>query len=64
MLQYIGTSVSLNWKEKHRVSDAELLINGIGYLTALAQTKLSGDFNYSDRNIVEKLLQTFTMRIN
>jgi len=34
------------------------------YLTALARTNLSGDLNYSDRNIVEKLFQTFTMRID
>ena len=51
-------------KEKHRVSDAEFLVDGMGYLTALARTNLSGDLNYSDRNIVEKLFQTFTMRID
>jgi putative transposase len=36
----------------------------MGSLTALAQTNLSGDRSYSDRNIVEKLFQTFTMRID
>jgi putative transposase len=51
-------------KEKHRVSDAECLVNGMGYLTALARTDLGGDRSYSDRNIVEKLFQTFTMRID
>ena len=51
-------------KEKHRVSDAEFLVDGMGYLTALARTNLNGDLNYSDRNIVEKLFQTFTMRID
>lgn len=50
-------------KEKHRVADAEFLVDGMGYLTALARTDLSGDLNYSERNIVEKLFQTFTMRI-
>ena len=50
-------------KEKHRVSDAEFLVDGMGYLTALARTGLAGDLNCSDRNIVEKLFQTFTMRI-
>ena len=50
-------------KEKHRVSDAEFLVNGMGYLTALARTNLSGDLNYTERNIVEKLFQTSTMRI-
>ncbi len=34
----------------------------MGYLTALARTSLSGDLNPSERNIVEKLFQTFTMR--
>jgi putative transposase len=35
----------------------------MGYLTALAKTNLSGHLDYTDRNIVEKLFQTFTMRI-
>ena len=43
--------------------DAEFLVDRMGYLTALAKTDLTGDLNYSDRNIVEKLFQTFTMRI-
>ena len=51
-------------KEKHRVSDAEFLVDGMGYLTALARTGLDGDLNYSDRNIVEKLFQTVTMRLS
>ncbi|WP_433627790.1 IS6 family transposase [Halomicrococcus sp. NG-SE-24] len=50
-------------KEKHRVADAEFLVDGMGYLTALVRTNLSGDLNYTDRNIVEKLFQTYTMRI-
>jgi putative transposase len=45
-------------KEKHRVSDAEFLVDGMGYLTALARTGLAGDLNYSDRNIVEKLFRS------
>lgn len=35
----------------------------MGYLTALARTKLNGHLDYSERNIVEKLFQTYTMRI-
>ena len=35
----------------------------MGYLTALAKTDLLSDLNYTDRNIVEKLFQTYTMRI-
>ncbi|MFA9417965.1 IS6 family transposase [Natrinema sp. HArc-T2] len=50
-------------KEKHRVADAVFLVDGMGYLTALARTNLSGNLNYTDRNIVEKLFQTYTMRI-
>jgi len=41
----------------------EFLVDGMGYLTALARTGLAGDLNYSDRT-VEKLFQTFTMRID
>jgi putative transposase len=50
-------------KEKHRVGDAEFLVDGMGYPTALAKTDLSGHLDYSDRNIVEKLFQTYTMRV-
>ncbi|WP_273837982.1 hypothetical protein [Halococcus sp. PRR34] len=35
----------------------------MGYLTALAKTDLLGDLNYSERNIAEKLFQTYTMRV-
>ena len=35
----------------------------MGYLTALARTDLTGDLNYSERTIVEKLFQTYTMRV-
>ena len=48
-------------KEEHRVGDAEFLVDGMGYLTALAKTDLLGDLNYSERNIVEKLFQTYTI---
>jgi putative transposase len=58
-----ATSFLRELKEKHRVSDAEFLVDGMGYLTALAKTDLSGHPDYTDRNIVEKLFQTFTMRI-
>ncbi|EMA47317.1 integrase [Halococcus morrhuae DSM 1307] len=50
-------------KEEHRVGDAEFLVDGMGYLTALAKTDLLGDLNYPKRNIVEKLFQTYTMRV-
>jgi hypothetical protein len=35
----------------------------MGYLTALAKTDLIDDLNYSERNIVEKLFQTYIMRV-
>jgi len=50
-------------KEKHYVGDAEFLVDGMRYLTALARTDLSGNLNYTDRNIVENLFQTYTMGI-
>lgn len=49
--------------EEHCVRDAEFLVDGMGYLTALARTDLDGDLNYTERNVVEKLFQTYTMRI-
>ena len=36
------------------------LVDGMDYLTALAKPDLSGHLDYTDRNIVEKLFQTFT----
>ena len=51
-------------KEKLRVRDVVFLVDGMGYLTALARTDLSGDLNYSDRNIIETLFQPFTIRID
>ena len=50
-------------KENHRVGDAVFLVDGMGYLTALARTELNGHLDYSERNLVEKLFQTYTMRI-
>ena len=46
-------------KDRHNVEDAEFLVDGMGYLTALARTDLSGHLNYTDRNIVEKLFEPF-----
>lgn len=43
------------FKEKHRVKDEEFLVDGTGYLTALARIGLSSDLNYSERNLAEKL---------
>lgn len=43
--------------------DAVFLVDGMGYLTALTLTDLNGHLNYTERNVVEKLFQTYTMRI-
>ena len=65
--QHCGTEPATTFlrelKEEHRVADAEFFVDGMGYLTALAKTDLTGDLNYSERNIVEKLFQTYTMRV-
>ena len=58
-----ATSFLRELKEKHRVGDAVFLVDGMGYLAALAKTDLNGHLDYTERNIVEKLFQTFTMRI-
>ncbi len=34
----------------------------MSYLTVFARIDLSGEFDYTDRNIVEKLFQSYTMR--
>ena len=50
-----ATSFLRELKEKLRVSDAEFLVDGMGYLTTLAKTDLGGHLDYTDRNVVEKL---------
>ena len=49
---------------KHEVSDTEFLVDAGGYLTALARRELSGQLNYTERNLIEKLFQTVVMRID
>ena len=48
--------------KKHDVSKTEFLVDGGGYLTALARQKLSGHLDYEDRNLIEKWFQTVSMR--
>ncbi|ELY56422.1 transposase [Natronococcus jeotgali DSM 18795] len=50
--------------EKHDIDDTEFLVDAGGYLTALSRHDLSGHLNYSDRNTIEKLFQTVSMRID
>jgi transposase-like protein len=40
--------------EKHDVADMEFLVDGTGYLTALARCELSGQLDYEERNHIEK----------
>jgi len=51
-------------KERHDLPETELLVDGIGYLTALVKTDLGGHLNYVTRNLIEKWFQTFTMRVD
>jgi transposase InsO family protein len=44
--------------EKHDISDAEFLVDGAGYLTALARRELSGHLNYSEWNHIKKWFHT------
>ena len=50
-------------KERHDLSAAELLVDGFGYLTALARTDLSGQLEYTERDKIEKWFQTLKMRV-
>jgi len=50
--------------EKHDLADTEFLVDGGGYLTALARHELSGRLDYQTRNHIEKWFQTVTMRID
>jgi len=50
--------------KKHDLSDAEFLVDGYGYLTALFRVDLSGHLNYVDRNLIEKWFHTLKMRID
>jgi len=50
--------------EVHDLDDAEFLVDGMGYLTALARHNLRGHLDYNDRNYIEKWFQTTTMGID
>jgi putative transposase len=41
----------------------ESRVDGMDYLTALAKTERLGDLNYTDRNTIEKLFQTYTRHV-
>lgn len=50
-------------KDRHDLSETEFLVDGYGYLTALARCNLRGDLEYADRNKIEKWFQTLKMRV-
>jgi putative transposase len=50
--------------EKHDLSETTFLVDGMGYLTALARCDLGGHLDYVDRNKIEKWFQTLAMRID
>jgi len=50
--------------EKHDLSDATFLVDGYGYLTALSRIGLSGQLDYTDRNLIEKWFHTLKNRID
>ncbi len=50
--------------EKRDLSNAELLVDGYSYLTALFRLDLSGYLDYVDRNLIEKWFHTLKMRID
>ena len=43
--------------EKHDFSEATFLVDGMGYLTALARCDLGGHLDYVERNTIEKWFQ-------
>ena len=45
------------------LSEATFLIDGMGYLTALARCGLFGYLGYVEQNLIEKWFQTIAMRI-
>ena len=49
---------------KHDLADTVFLVDGYGYLTALARLDLSGRLDYSFRNHIEKWFHTLRMRID
>ena len=60
----VAAAFLLGLKKRHDLSEAELLVDGFGYLTALACTGLSGQFEYTNRKTIEKWFQTLKMRVN
>ncbi len=59
------TAVFLHrFAEKHDLAEAEFLVDGAGYLTALSRVGLSDHPDYVDRTHIEEWFHTLTMRID
>jgi transposase-like protein len=43
-------------REKHDLSDAVFLVDQFGYRTAVARLGLNGQVDYTDRNLIEKVV--------
>jgi putative transposase len=50
--------------EKHHLSDTVFLVDRFGYRTALSRLGLSGQVDYTDRNLIEKWFHTLKMRVD
>ena len=51
-------------REKHDLSEAVFLVDQFGYRTALARLGLTGQVDYTDRNLIEKWFHTLKMRVD
>ncbi|WP_161631392.1 hypothetical protein [Candidatus Halobonum tyrrellensis] len=50
--------------EKHHLADTVFLADQFGYRIGLAQLELSGQINYTDRNLTERLFYTPKLRVD
>jgi putative transposase len=50
--------------EKHDLSDTVILVDQFGYRTAPSRLGLSGQVDYTDRNLIETWFHTLTMRVD
>jgi transposase-like protein len=59
-----ATAFLRSLERKHDFADTVFLVDGYGYLTALARLDLSGRLDYSLRNHIEKWFHTLRTRID
>ncbi len=50
--------------EQHDLSNAEFFVDQFGYRTALSRLGLSGQVDYTDRNLIKTWFHTFNMRVD